>query len=115
MNEKTPERNLAALNAGIAKSCLEADALADGLQELAARQIDESSVDREHPQEGPAHGDNGHGEWAKFRHRLDAAGVRGEKVAKGLAEEIERHPLIGGLVAFGLGFAIARLLFRRSK
>ena len=115
MKEKTHERNLDALSAGIAKSREEIVALAAGLKKLAQWKIDESSVDGQHPQEVPANGDTCHGGWTGFRHRLDEAGAQGKKVAKGLADEIERHPLIGGMAAFGLGFVIARLLFRRSK
>ena len=37
------------------------------------------------------------------------------KVAKSLADQIEQHPLIGGMAAFGLGFVIAKWLFRSSK
>ena len=115
MKEKTHDKNLNALNAGIAKSREEIAALAAGMKKLAEWKIEESPVDGEQPKDGPANGANGHGGWTGFRHRLDEAGTRGEKVAKVLAEEIERHPLIGGIAAFGLGFAIARLLFRRSK
>ena len=115
MKEKTHERNLDALNAGIAKSREEIAALAAGLKKLAEWKIDESSVDWEHPLQGPANGDKCYGKWTGFRHRLDEAGARGEKVAEGLADEIRRHPLIGGMAAFGLGFVIAKLLFRRGK
>ena len=115
MKEKTHEKNPDALNASIAKLREEIAALAAGLKKLAEGKIDESSVDGEHPQEGPPNGDKCHGGWTGFRHRLDEAGARGKKVAKGLADEIERHPLIGGMAAFGLGFVIAKLLFRRSK
>lgn len=115
MKEKTHEKNLDALNAGIAKSREEIAALGTGLKKLADGKIDESSVDGEHPQERPGNGDTWHGGWTGFRHRLDEAGARGKKVVKGLADEIERHPLIGAMAAFGLGFVIARMLFRRSK
>ena len=115
MKEKTPEQDLDALNAGIAKSRQEIAALVAGLKKLAERKIDESSVHRKHQQEGPDNGDRSHGRWTGFRHRLDEAGARGQKVAQALSDEIERHPLIGGMAAFGLGFVIARLLFRRSK
>jgi len=115
MKEKTPEGNLDALNAGIAKSREEIDALAAVLKKLPEWKITRPSVLGEHPLEGPTNGDKRHGGWTGFRRRLDDAGSRGGKIVKGLAEEIERHPLLGGMAAFGLGFAIATLLYRRSK
>ena len=115
MKEKTHEKDLDELNAGIAKSREEIAALAATLKKLAQWKIEESSVDGKHPQEGPTNGDKCHGGWTGFRNRLDKAGARGENVVKGLADEIQRHPLIGGMAAFGLGFTIAKLLFRRSK
>ncbi|MDD5224849.1 MAG: hypothetical protein PHE84_12765 [bacterium] len=96
MNEKKDENNLEALNAGIAESREEIAALAAGLKKL-------------------ADGDNRNSGWTGFRNRLDDAGARGEEVVQVLADEIKRHPLLGGLAAFGIGFGIATLLFKRSK
>ena len=115
MEEKTPENNPEELNAGIAKSREEIAALAAGLEKLAEGKIDKFFVDGKRPQEDPANGDKRNGGWTGFRHRLEEAGARGEKIAQGLADEIKRHPLLGGLAAFGLGFGIATLLFKRSK
>ena len=106
MKENTNGNSLDALNAELAKSREEIAALAADLKKLA---------DGAHPQDGPANGDQRDGGWTGFWHGLDEAGARGEKVAKGLADEIERHPLIGGMAAFGLGYVIARLIYRRDK
>ena len=106
MKENTNGKNLDALNAGVAESREEIAALAAGFKKL---------TDSERPQEGPANGDQRHGGWTGFWHGLDEAGERGGKVVKGIADEIERHPLIGGMAAFGLGYVIARLLYRRNK
>jgi hypothetical protein len=84
MKEKTQEKNLNTLNAGITKS-------------------------------RPTNGNTHNGGWTDFRYRLDEVGARGRKITKALADEIERHPLIGGMLAFGLGFVIAKLLFQRSN
>jgi hypothetical protein len=84
MKEKTQEKNLNTLNAGITKS-------------------------------RPTNGNTHNGGWTDFRYRLDEVGARGRKITKALADEIERHPLIGGMVVFGLGFVIAKWLFRSSK
>jgi hypothetical protein len=115
MKEKTHENNQDALNAEIAKLREEIEALAAGLKKLVEGTIYKVSVDGERPPEGSAKGEKGNGGWTGFRHGLDQAGAQGEKVARGLADEIQRHPLLGGMAAFGLGFWIATLLFRRSK
>jgi hypothetical protein len=110
MKEKIHENNLDALKVGVAKSHEEMAAHAVVLKKLAKQKIDKHSGNGGHRQEDP-----GNGRWMAFRRGLDEVGARGEKVAKGLADEIKRHPLLGGMAAFGLGFVIARLLFRRSK
>lgn len=114
MQEKTSENDLEALNTAIAQLREEIAALTAYVKQPAEWRIDQASVDGESLLEGLADGDK-NGGWTGFRHKLGEAGARGEKVAEGLAHEIERHPLIGGMIAFGLGFFIARLLFRRSK
>jgi hypothetical protein len=115
MKGNNHEKNLDALNAGIAKSREEIAALTAGLQKLEESKIDAPAVDAERPPERPVNGERHDGAWAGFWQKLDAVEARGEKVAKGLAVEIQRHPLIGGAAAFGLGFAIAKLLFKRGK
>ena len=119
MKEKTSNKpngkNLAAMNARVAKSREEIAALAAGLNELAAWRLENLSVDGLSWHDGPGNGGTHHSGWKGFRHRLDEVSVLGGKVTKGLADEIKRHPLIGSLAAFGLGFGIATLLFKRSK
>jgi len=110
MKENTHETDLEALNAGIAKSREEIGALLADLKKLSVLRNDKAFVDIVRSKEGPAEGG-----WTGFKHKLDEAGARGEKAAKGLADEIKRHPLIAGATAFGLGFVIATVLFKRSK
>jgi len=62
-----------------------------------------------------AHAGNEDSKWSAIQHRIGEAGSRGRLAAKGLAEQVERHPLIGGVAAFGLGFGLATLLFKRAK
>ncbi|MDD5308529.1 MAG: hypothetical protein PHU25_14500 [Deltaproteobacteria bacterium] len=92
------ETNLDELNAGIAQLRVEISALAAEMKH-----------------EVPGNGGKPESGWTAFRHRLGEAGARGEKIADGVALEIERHPLIGGMVAFGIGFLIATLLFKRTR
>jgi len=96
-NGKTHGKNLVEMNARVAQSREEITALAAGLHEE------------------PSNGGKHHDSWAGFRHRPDTVSARGGKLAQGLADKIERHPVIGGLVAFGVGFGIATLLFKRRK
>ncbi|RJO66292.1 MAG: hypothetical protein C4523_13030 [Myxococcales bacterium] len=96
---RTQEKHLEALNASIEKSREEIDALAAALKKL--------------PEEGGQGSTNG--KWTALRQRLDEVGAQSGKVVKGLTSEIERHPLVGGIAAFGAGFTIATLLFKRGK
>lgn len=114
MKDKTQEQTIDTLNAGIAKSREEIEALAAGLNKLVGWKTDKAHIDGERTR-GPANGNQNNGGWTDIRYRLDEVGARGKKVAKGLADEIERHPLIGGMAAFGLGFVVAKWLFRSSK
>jgi len=108
MEEKAQENSLETINAGIAALRAEIAALT---AEFAEWKIDTSAIDGERPQKGLGSS----GGWTSFRSRIGEVGTRGEQIAAGLAHEIERHPLIGGMAAFGLGFVIAKLLFKRSK
>jgi hypothetical protein len=98
MQETTHGADLNELNASIAKLRVEIAALAAELRH-----------------EVPGDGDGPGSGWTAFRNGLGEAGARGGKIADGVAIEIERHPLIGGAVAFGIGFLIATLLFKRSS
>ena len=113
MKEHTHEQQVEAVAAGIAKSRDELAELAAGLKRLAEWPIDKSSAHAQDRPERPVNG-NRHGGWTGFRHGIDRASTRSMKVADGLAVEIERHPLIGGMAAFGLGFGLATLLFKRN-
>ncbi len=104
MEEKKIESTFEALTADIAKLHKELAALAAGLKKIAER-----------PQRrDPADDGEAPGVWAGFQNRIEEAGERGGKVVKGFAHEVERHPLIGGIALFGIGFMLATLLFKRS-
>ena len=118
MTEKTHEKELDALKADIANLREEIAALAAGVKKFAATKAAEPHVEGEpeaSKQGGPANGGHGHGAWTDFQQTLDEAWARNEKVIKDLAAEIERHPLVGSMAAFGLGFIIAKLWYGGSK
>ena len=118
MTEKTHEKELDALKTDIAGLREQIAALAAGVKKFAETKAAEPHVEGEHEatqQGGPANGGHGHGPWTGFQHMLDEAWARNEKVIKDLAAEIERHPLVGSMAAFGLGFIIAKLWYGGSK
>jgi len=118
MTEKTREKELDALKADLASLREEIAALAAGVKEFAEAKAAEAHTGGEHEttqQEGPAKSEQDHGSWTDFQRTLDEAWVRNEKIIKDLADEIERHPLVGSMAAFGLGFIIAKLWYGGSK
>ena len=118
MTEKTHEKELDALKTDIAGLREQIAALAAGVKKFAETKAAEPHVEGEHEatqQQGPAHGEQRHGTWTDFQHMLDEAWARNEKIIKDLAAEIERHPLVGSMAAFGLGFIIAKLWYGGSK
>ena len=118
MTEKTREKEQDALKADIASLRKEMAALATGVKKLAETKAAEPHAEGEHEttQLGfPAHSEQRYGTWTDFQHILDEAWARNEKIIKDLADEIERHPLVGSMAAFGLGFAIAKLWYGGSK
>ena len=118
MTERTHEKELDALKADIAGLREEIAALATGVKKLAETKATEPHAEGEPKatqQGGPANGGHGHGAWTDVQHTLDEAWARNEKIIKDLAAEIERHPLVGSMVALGLGFIIAKLWYGGSK
>lgn len=104
-----------AMNARVAESREDIAAFTAGLNELAKWRLDNLSVDGSSWHDSPKNGGTHPSGWNGLRHRLDEVSNRGQDIARDLADEIRRHPLIGGLAAFGLGFGIATLLFKRSR
>lgn len=118
MTEKTREKELDALKADIANLREEIAALATGVKKFAETKAAGPHAEGEPEatrQKGPAKSEQGRGAWTDFQHTLDEAWVRNEKIMKDLATEIERHPLVGSMAAFGLGFIIAKLWYGGSK
>ena len=106
------------LDAGLAKARREAAPLATSLSWLA-----EWHADHAVPLNDPgarAGADDARGpDWPALLDSLERAGERaaerGEAAARVVASGIQRHPVVGGLAAFGLGFALAALLVRAGR
>jgi hypothetical protein len=110
MTELTQDEELDALRADIARLREEIAGLAAGMKNSAG--IHAEQPDTAAQQEGQAHGGEGHGVLGDLLHKFDASRVQGEKVVRDLAAEVERHPLVSILAAFGLGYIIAKLWYR---
>ena len=114
MSTKAHNGDMDALNADIARSRKDMASLAADLQALAQWKYNPTAADGKSSGSTLERGPWSRGRWAEFRHGLDAAGTRGLQAARSLSGEIERHPLLAGLTAFGLGFGLATLLFKRG-
>jgi hypothetical protein len=107
MTEKIHEKELDALKADIAR-------LRDEITLLAASAKANAGAKTATP--GEAGQD--HGEFSTFAdllQKLATSRVQGEKVVKGLADEVEQHPLVSVLAAFGFGYLVAKLWHQGDK
>ena len=104
MSEMTQDKELDALKAEIESLRAEMAGLAAGAKRTAAAQ-----------QEGPTNGEEGHGVWTDLVHNVNASRVQGVKVVRDLAAEVEHHPLMSIMAAFGIGYIIAKLWYRESR
>ena len=113
MTEKTHDKELDALKADIARLREEIAGLAAGVKKSAGTHAEQPRTAAR--EEGPAHGEEGHGVLADLLHKFDSSRVQGEKVVKDLAVEVEQHPLASIMAAFGLGYIIAKLWYQENK
>ncbi len=118
MKERTHEKELDALKVDLATLREEIAALAAGAKKFAKTKAAESHAEGDHEttqQESSANSEEGPGAWTDFQHRLDEAWTKNEQFIKDLTADIERHPLVGSIAAFGLGFIIAKLWYGGRK
>jgi hypothetical protein len=113
MTEKTHDKELDALKADIASLREEIASLAAGVKKSAGIHAEQSNAAAQ--QEGPTHGEEGDGVWEDLLHKFDLSRVQGEKVVRDLAAEVEQHPLVSIMAAFGLGYIIAKLWYRGTN
>lgn len=115
IKEKLHENSLDVLNATIASMQNEIAELSADLKSLTDSRNADSSSNSDSPQANHTSHEEISSAWTRFQHQLSKAGKRSKKISKGVAEEIERHPLIGGLATFGIGFFLAKRLFMRKQ
>ena len=113
MTEKTHDKELDALKADIASLRKELAGLAAGLKKSAGIHAEQPHTAAQ--QEDPTHGEEGHGVWTDLLHKFDSSRIQGEKVVRDLSAEVEQHPLVSIMAAFGLGYIIAKLWYQENK
>jgi hypothetical protein len=113
MAEKTHKKELDALKANIASLREEIAGLAAGVKKSAGIHAEQSHAAA--PEEGTTHGEEGPGVWADLFHKFDSSRIQGEKVVRDLSAEVEQHPLVSIMAAFGLGYIIAKLWYRGTN
>jgi hypothetical protein len=115
MTERTQDKELDALKADIASLREEIASLAAGMKKYSGAKAAGSIDDVARAatgQEGPDHDEHGYGVFGDLWHTFDASMIQGEKVVRDLAAEVEQHPLVSIMAAFGLGYIIAKLWYR---
>ncbi len=113
MTEKAHDKELEALKAAIASLREEIAGLAAGVKKSAGIHAEQSHAAAR--EEGPTHGEEGHGIWADLLRKFDSSRIQGEKVVRDLSAEVEQHPLVSIMAAFGLGYIIAKLWYQGNK
>lgn len=109
MKDKNHEAELDALKADLARLREDMAGLAAGVKQFAGIPATQPHGAGQHES---TPGEEGHGVWTDLFRKFDASRVQGEKVVKDLAAEVEQHPLVSVMAAFGLGYIIAKLWYR---
>ena len=112
MTEKTNDKELEALKADIARLREELSGLvaaatnAGGTQPGASRPEEKLDASTEN---GSVDGEQERNMLTDLLNTFDTSKAQGEKVLKNLAAEVEQHPLMSVMAAFGLGYIVAKL------
>jgi hypothetical protein len=118
MTDKAHDKELAALKADIARLREEIVSLAAGVRNTSGRGADGSQAEGGHDAaegRGAGDGEQNHDVWMELLHMFDTSRAQGEKVFKGLAAEVEKHPLASIMAAFGLGYLAAKIRHEGDK
>ena len=115
MSDKIHDKELAELKADIMSLREQIASLAAGLN-ASARANPKSAQEEDTPaRDGQDKEEESHGVWEDLLRKFNTSRDQGEKVVKGLSSEIERHPLVSVVAAFGLGYLIAKLWHEEKK
>lgn len=106
MSEKTHDKELDALKIDIARLREEIAGLAGGMKNAVGIHAEQAAeADRQ----------EGQSVWTDLFRKFDSSRVQGEKVIRDLSAEVEQHPLVSIMAAFGLGYIIAKLWYRGTN
>ena len=115
MTEETYDKELDALKTDIARLREEIASLAVGVKKFAGAKAAGAQGEEELEAAEEEGGEQSFGVFADLWHKFDSSRIHGEKVVKGLADEVERYPLVSVMAAFGLGYIIAKLWYQENK
>ena len=118
MTGKTRDKELDALKANIVSLREELSGLIAGVKNYAgtkAAENDAGAGPNASERKGPDDGEQRNDLWTEFLRTFDTSRVQGERAVKNLAAEVEQHPLVSIMAAFGLGYIIAKLWYEGDK
>jgi polyhydroxyalkanoate synthesis regulator phasin len=112
MTEKTHENELDALKADIARLREEISGLVAKAANAAGTQAAGNHPGERHEAsegKGEIDGEQDQDMWTDLLRTFETSKAQGEKVIKNLSAEVEQHPLMSIMAAFGLGYIVAKL------
>jgi hypothetical protein len=118
MSERTQDKELDALKTEMANLREELAGLVASLTKSAGTKPNGTHAEQGPAatgQESPEEEAQGHGAWLDYFQKINSSRIQGEKVVKDFAAEVERHPLLAVMVAFGLGYVVAKVWYKESK
>lgn len=112
MTEKTPDKELEALKADIARLREELSGFVAGATNAGGTETAGNRPEERHDagaDTGSVDGEQDRDMLTDLLHTFETSKAQGEKVLKNLAAEVEQHPLMSIMAAFGLGYMVAKL------
>jgi hypothetical protein len=112
MTEKTQDKELEALKEDIARLREELSGLVAGAINAGGTQPGGNRPEEGHDasaDKGTVDGEQERNMLTDLLHTFETSKFQGEKVLKNLATEVEQHPLISIMAAFGFGYIVAKL------
>jgi hypothetical protein len=112
MTEKTHDNELETLKADIARLREEISGLIAGAPTAGGTQTAGNRSEERHDanaQKGTVDGEQDRDMLTDLLHTFETSKAQGEKVLKNLAADVEQHPLMSIMAAFGLGYIVAKL------
>ncbi|MDD5773604.1 MAG: hypothetical protein PHX78_09095 [bacterium] len=106
MIEKTHDKELDELRSEIANLRTDITKLFSGIKNYAGAKVSDEKdqvIEKSHQI------------WADLMDKFYASKARGKKVVREVTTQVEEHPFISIMIAFGVGYAIAKVCTRKAK